>query len=105
MKTTKQNDHEEEQRASSSCQEDQASGYQTPGMSQGFDSELGLTVEKLSTALNLPADFLKGLGVSDKKQQGIQVVAVPYLETRTGNWYAPSNCNPFMAAAALKGSS
>ena len=50
------------------------------GMPQGFDSEVGLTVEKLSTALNLPADFLKGLGVSDKKHKGIHAVTIPYLD-------------------------
>jgi hypothetical protein len=78
--TDKQASNEEEQRASSSCQVDQASGCQAPDMTQGFDSELGLTVEKLSTTLNLPADFFKSLGVSDKKQQGIHVVTVPYLD-------------------------
>ncbi len=70
----------EEQGSSQPQNEDQASGCQAPGMFQGLDSELGLTVDKLSTALKLPADFLKGLGVSEKKQKGANVVTIPYLD-------------------------
>jgi hypothetical protein len=74
--------NEQSMNFSSSCQEDMAPGNQADSKPLCSDTELGLTVERLTDALNLPAEFIRGLGLSDNKRKGIQVVTIPYLDEK-----------------------